>query len=147
VAGGPIWYNNAEPSRYYGSSGKNRVIKVNAQRPTFAILNFDTQNNLKWSRCFNDSTNKDIESLINESIYISTNSGLHLIYTKLAKNKRQFLYDMLFDNNGNYTLKPIISMNIKYAYYPNLGIQLDANSLIIPCVKNGKTALAKYTIK
>jgi len=147
VAGGPAWYNNSSPSQYYGSSGKKKVVKINFQRPTFAILNFDTQNNLKWCRCFNDSTNEDIESLLNEAVYINTASGMHLIYTKLATGNRQSLYDMCFDNNGNYTLKPIISMNIKYAYYPNLGIQLDENSLLMPCVKNGKTALARYTIK
>ena len=143
----PILYNNVLRNDYGSSPAIKTHIKTDPQKPTFAIFNFDAQNNLKWSRCFNDSTNGDIESLLNEAVYIHTTSGLHLIYTKLATSKRQTLYDMTFDNDGNYMVRPIISMNIKYTYYPNLGIQLDENSLLMPCVKNGKTALSKYIIK
>lgn len=144
VGGGPLWYNNSSSSPYYSPLGQ--VIKSHPQEAIFGVFNFDEQNNLKWSRCFNESTNKDIKYLLNEAVYISTTSGLHLIYTKFTANKRQSLYDMVFDSNGNYKLNQIISIDIKYAYFPNQGIQLDANSLLMPCTKNGKTALTKLTI-
>ncbi len=147
VSDGPTWYSGgSKPYQHFTSSGQ--IIKPRLQNAIFAVLNVDAQNNLKWSQCFNASGVTDISYLIKHSVFISTPDALHIIYAApVDKNNRQSLTDIVLHADGSYTTHPIISMNLKYAYIIEDGIQLDENSVLFPCVIRGKRAFAKYTIE
>ena len=130
----------------YTASGQ--VIKPQPQPATFTILNIDAQNNLKWSQCFNASGITDISYLIKHSISINTPNALHIIYSvPVDKKNKQSLTDIVLHADGSYTTHPIISMNLKYSYMVEEGMQLDENSVLFPCVIKGKRAFAEYTVK
>ena len=112
----------------------------------FAVLNVDAQNNLKWSQCFNASEINDISYLIEHSVSVSTPNALHIIYSApVDKKNKQSLTDIILHADGSYTMHPIISMNLKYSYMVEEGMQLDENSVLFPCVIKGKRAFAKFT--
>ena len=146
VASGPTW--GGEPGQYPHLSPSGQVIKPRTQTAVFSVLNVDAQNNLKWSQCFNASGINDISYLIEHSISINTPNALHIIYSEpFDKNIKQSLSDIVLKADGSYTIHQIISMNLKYSYMVEEGVQLDSNSVLVPCIINGKHAFAKYTIE
>jgi hypothetical protein len=90
---------------------------------------------------------KDLSSLVNESVFINTQNALHIIYSKLAEKNKQLLGDIILNHDGTYIIKPIISMNLKCTYMLNESVTLDSNSILIPCVIKNKLAFAKFTIE
>jgi len=145
---------NLRQGAYYSYSPSNINHGLNRQQKKFkpqvatlAILNVDIQNNLRWSQCFNASMEKDLSSLVNESVFINTQNALHIIYSKLAEKNKQLLGDIILNHDGTYIIKPIISMNLKCTYMLNESVTLDSNSILIPCVIKNKLAFAKFTIE
>jgi hypothetical protein len=145
VASGPTWGNGSGSSRY---TPPGQVIKQRLQTAALAVLNVDDKNNFKWSQCFNASEITDISYLIEHSISVSTPNALHIIYSApFDKNSKQSLTDIILHNDGSYTVNPIVSMNLKYSYTINEGVQLDSNSILFPCIIRGKRAFAKFMIE
>ncbi len=146
VSSGPTWYSGGSSPQHFTPSGQ--IIKPRLQTAAFAVLNVDAQNNLKWSQCFNASGITDISYLIEHSVFVNTPNALHIIYSApVDKNNKQSLTDIVLHADGSYTKHPIISMNLKYSYMVEEGMQLDENSVLFPCVIKGKRAFAKYTVK
>jgi hypothetical protein len=147
VSSGPTWGSRSGGS-YPRYTPSGLVIKPRLQTAAFAVLNVDAQNKLNWSRCFNASEINDISYLIKHLVSVNTPNALHIIYSEpVDKNNRQSLTDIVLHADGSYTMHPIISMNLKYSYMVEEGIQLDENSVLFPCVIKGKRAFAKYTIE
>jgi hypothetical protein len=142
VSRGPTWQNNDIPH-----TNHIQLPKIGSEEATLAIFNIDARNNLKWAQCFTEALDKDFLSLINKSVFINTENGLHIIYSKLTEKKKQVLSDILLARNGNYVIKPIISMNLKCTYLLDQSFQLDSNSMIIPCTIKGKLVFAKLIVK
>ncbi len=122
---------------------RNNPAALNGKK--LAVLNVDSENNLKWVHCF-DESQADTESVIDESVFVNTQNDLHILYSAFVKGK-QVLYDTILNADGTYERRPIISMNLKYKYMLSGSMQSDDNSLIIPCVTKGKLAFAKLVVK
>ena len=145
VVHGPTWSN------YTGGSGNSANYgllpgKIKAQPPTLAILNIDSQNNLNWTQCFSDGLEENFKSLVNESAFLNTKNALHIIYLKSVPKKKQALGEIVLHPDGQYEMKPVIAMNIKYKYLLPESLQISERELIIPCTINDKLAFAKLTI-
>jgi hypothetical protein len=149
VSHGSTWSNNfnSGSGRSSSSNANGQSKKILPQAAVLAILNLDNQNNIKWSQCFNTLMEEDFKSLITQSVFVNTPNALHIIYSKLSEKNKQSLSDISLKPDGTYTINPIISMDLKYSYIVEDGMQLDENSALFPCVIKGKLAFAKYTIE
>ena len=101
VRQGAYYPNNDENTNH----GFKRQVKIKSQVATLAVLNVDTYNNLKWSQCFNAAMEKDLSSLVNESVFINTQNALHIIYSKLAERNKQLLGDIILNHDGTYIIR------------------------------------------
>jgi len=137
--------NNTTPATTNYTRGNQTPKKP--QEAKLTILNVDQRNNVKWTLCLNELIEKDFRSWVNEPVIINIQNVLHIIYLKTIKKDKQALGDIVLYPDGTYTIKPIITMNLRYKYFPGQSVQINPGTLIIPCAADGKLVFAKLNLE
>ncbi|HYK47509.1 MAG TPA: hypothetical protein VEV83_20170 [Parafilimonas sp.] len=113
---------------------------------TLSIWNIDEQNNIRWVNCFDETIEKDFRSSVNRATIAQSENSLHIIFLKALKNNKQALGHIVLQADGTYKIMPIISMNLDYLYFPRKSLQIDENTVVVPCALNGKLVFGKLKL-
>ena len=116
-----------------------RVIKHN-----LVIYSFDKNNHLS-----NFSTlDKDLIEQNSIPFYLKINLEKQPVFIYTDKKNIRHLRNFTLQNDGTIMANPMFkNLNLGYKFYLDLGKQIDATTLIIPCEKNGKLSFAKIEFK
>lgn len=140
----------ADHYRDYLPSPSGQVVGkpvVNTIETGVNIFSLSNSNQLNWFRNLDSSSTQFLQSLNNKVIATGANT-IHIIYSEqLTNNKMGISQLVVNDKDGSFKIENIPAWNSAYTYLLGHAIEVDDNSIIIPCFKSKKIFFAKLILE
>lgn len=128
------------------STNNRNYLKENSdpENPRTFVVQLDNYNKILESKIFNNSIDKDAMSYLDKSKIINTANFLYLLFDQqLNDGKKTMAYLKIRKTNLDYSYNHLVIMNLNNNLMLSQSIQINDNTLIVPCSQNEFISFAK----
>lgn len=122
--------------------------KMESEKSKISILKLSTNNKILDKLTFDASIDKYVVSNITSAKVVTGANSFYILFNQPAgKNLETYGYIKANTANLQYTYNHIILMNLKYKLLLGQGVQINDNTLIVPCSQNEFISFAKIVFE
>lgn len=131
-------YSSPPPSNQVAERSMAKITESGVD--VFSLSNL---NQINWFKNF-DSINTELRQNLDNKKIVAGKNAIHIIYThQLTNNSTGISQIIVSYTDGSYHTDDIPTWTSAYIYLMDQAIEVDSNSIIIPCFKGKKLFFAK----